>query len=63
MPITIIIILGFQSSPYPTTKHGPKRPKYKGLFSMAIGNGIPCTRCVSHTVYLAHGNSNGEARG
>ena len=23
---------------------------------------IPCTRCVSHTVYLAHGNSKGEAR-
>ena len=24
---------------------------------------IPCTRCVSHTVYFAHGNSKGEARG
>ena len=24
---------------------------------------LPCTRCVTHTVYLAHGNSNGEARG
>ena len=24
---------------------------------------IPCTRCVSHTGYLAHGNSEGEARG
>ena len=24
---------------------------------------IPCTRCVSHTAYLAHWNSEGEARG
>ena len=24
---------------------------------------IPCTRCVSHTVYLAHGDSKDEARG
>ena len=24
---------------------------------------LPCTRCVSHTVYFAHGNSKGEARG
>ena len=24
---------------------------------------IPCTECVSHTAYLAHGKSNGEARG
>ena len=23
---------------------------------------IPCTRCVSHTVYIAHENSNGEAK-
>ena len=28
-----------------------------------IGNGIPCTRCVSHTVYLAHGNIKDETRG
>ena len=25
--------------------------------------GIPCTRCVSHTGYLTHGNSKSEARG
>ena len=24
------------------------------------GTGIPCTGCVSHTVYLAHGNSKDE---
>ena len=23
---------------------------------------IPCTRCLSHARYLAHGNSKGEAR-
>ena len=27
------------------------------------GTGIPCTRCVFHTGYLAHGNNKGEARG
>ena len=26
------------------------------------GTGIPCTRCVSHTVYLTLGNSKGKAR-
>ena len=26
------------------------------------GTGIPCTRCVSHTGYLAYGNSKDEAR-
>ena len=25
--------------------------------------GIPCTKRVSHTVYLTHGNSKGKARG
>ena len=25
--------------------------------------GIPCTKCVSYTVYLVHGNIKGEARG
>ena len=25
--------------------------------------GIPCTRCVSHTGYIAHGNSKGETIG
>ena len=28
-----------------------------------MGSGIPCTRCVSHTVYLAHEDNKGEARG
>ena len=28
-----------------------------------MGNRVPCTRCVSYTRYLAHGNSKGEARG
>ena len=27
------------------------------------GTGIPCSRCVFKTVYLAHGNRKGEARG
>ena len=27
-----------------------------------VGNGGPCTRYVSHTVYLTHGNSKGEGR-
>ena len=27
------------------------------------GRGIPCTRCVSHSRYLAHENSKGETRG
>ena len=27
-----------------------------------IGIRIPCTRCVLHTVYLAHGNSKDEIR-
>ena len=27
------------------------------------GTEIPCTKCVSHAKYLAHGNGNGEARG
>ena len=27
------------------------------------GTGIPCTVCVSHTLYLAHGNGEGEGRG
>ena len=40
-----------------------KRPKYKGPISMDIGTGIPCTVCVSRTVYLAHGNSESEIRG
>ena len=26
------------------------------------GESVPCTRCVSHTGYLTHGNSKGEAR-
>ena len=26
------------------------------------GPGLPCTGCVSHTGYLEHGNSKGEAR-
>ena len=25
--------------------------------------GVPCTRCVSHTGYLAHGNSKDKTRG
>ena len=28
-----------------------------------IGNGDLMYGCVSHTVYIAHGNSKGEARG
>ena len=28
-----------------------------------IGTRIPCTRSVSHTGYLAHGNSKSETRG
>ena len=41
------------------------RPKYRRPFSIyrQKGTGIPCTRCVSHTGYLAHGNGEGEIRG
>ena len=27
------------------------------------GTGIPCKGCVTHTAYLAHGNSKNEGRG
>ena len=38
--------------------------RYKGTFSMDYRErGIPCTRCVSHTVYLTHGKCKGEIRG
>ena len=30
---------------------------------MDYWKGIPCTECLSHTVYLAHWNSKGEAKG
>ena len=46
--------------------HDPKRPKYKGPFSIEYkerGSHARGVYDVSHTVYLAHGNSKGEARG
>ena len=32
------------------------------IYDELQGTGIPCMRCVSHTGYLAHGNSKGEAK-
>ena len=32
------------------------------LAKLLLYTGIPCTRSVSHTGYLTHGNSKGDAR-
>ena len=44
------------------TKHDLERQKYKGDLEYRLQRTkTPCTRCVSHTGYLAHGMSKSES--
>ena len=43
-------------------KQRNKRAMHKIYWHKLQGTGLSCTKCVSHTGYLTHGNSKGESR-
>ena len=58
-----IFIVRVQSTPYPTTKHAPKRLKYKGPSSMKYRDrGSMHEVYIPIAVYLAYGNSKSQIK-
>ena len=58
MLLIIVIVISLKQS-LPNDHACSKKTKIQGT----IQHGLQGTGCVSHTVYLAHGNSKSEARG
>ena len=59
----LLIIFPWIMRRYPTTEHYPKDRNTWDHLVRTAGNGDTHARGVSHTGYLAHGNSKGEAKG